>query len=93
MSNRKHILLLALSELGGWGEESNPILSRGPAERAGKLTDMEAKGELENDDATVPRGSTEQAGKFPCLGKNAKSQEEEGRKEGVHRRSKHRGNS
>ena len=48
-------------------------MSRGPAERAGKLTDMEAKGELENDDATVPRGSTEQAGKVPRIGKNAKS--------------------
>ena len=57
-------------------------MSRGPAERAGKLTDMEAKGELENDDATVPRGSTEQAGKFPSIGKNSKSKEGEGRKEG-----------
>ena len=88
-----HILLFASSELGGLGEESNPISSRGPAEQAGKLTDMESKGELENDDATVPRGPTEQAGILLDMGKQAKSQEEEGRKEGVHRRSKHRGNS
>ena len=75
-----HILLFASSELGGLGEESNPISSRGPAEQAGKLTDVESKGELEKDDATVPRGPTEQAGKLLDIVKYAKSQEEEERR-------------
>ena len=43
---------------------------------------MESKGELKNDDATVPRGPTEQAGILLDMGKNAKSQEEEGGKVG-----------
>ena len=67
-------------------------MSRGPPNEPASCWTWRRREELENDDATVPRGSTEQAGKFPSIGKNSKSKEGEGRKEGARCRPKRRGN-
>ena len=61
----EHILLFASTERGGLGEESNPISSRGPAEQAGKVTDIESTEVLliSEGNPNSTRGPAEQAGK------------------------------